>query len=452
MDNAQAQLFCQKLEGQSIGGWLINGYYGHGKSAVVMKGLRHGGTAAIKVFHPELVERFGKDVQLERIRRETSLVGTSHPNLIPILDGGECLETGQLYVAMEALPWKNLKERLPDITEPHIRPLIAQLAAAAKFLEDRGLAHRDIKLENIAVNADATKLKLLDLGVIRPFGVAGLTDIDARVFIGTLRYSSPEFLMREEVDSETGWRALTYYQIGAVLHDMLMQRELFGEYSEPFALLVDAVKSVNPDVRGSDIELVRLCRNCLIKDPSTRLELVTWEQFSPTLQPDDREELLRRIRARQTYYAEIGARDHGPGAEEMRLINQKLQSASSTLDYKLGRLLTTLKCFPLHSIKPRIDPANRTCSSTITFITDTSRGLMLPLILNFVMKMVDENVDAPVFIFDAACLVDGNSVTESRISAGELDDALSDKPIEEWMLRALQITYDFIERHTFARI
>ncbi|MDV2453689.1 protein kinase domain-containing protein [Xanthomonas hortorum] len=181
---------------------------------------------------------------------------------------------------MEALPWKNLKERLSEISVTHARSLLEQLAAAAKFLEDRGLAHRDIKPENIAVSEDLTALKLLDLGVIRPFGVGGLTDLDARVFIGTLRYSSPEFLDREELDTEEGWRALTFYQIGAVLHDMLMHKEIFEKYSEPFALLVNAVKSVNPEVYGSDVELVRICRNCLVKDPIARLEIVNWEQFT----------------------------------------------------------------------------------------------------------------------------------------------------------------------------
>lgn len=183
MDATQAQFLRDQLMGQEIGGWQINGYFGHGKSAVVMRGVNSDGVAAIKVFHPELVERFGKETQLERIRRETSLVGAHHENLVRILGGGECVATGCLYVAMEALAWKNLKERNSEIDTGRIRPLIKQLALAAKFLEDRGLAHRDIKPENIAVNDELDTLKLLDLGVVRPFGVGGLTDIDAPALV-----------------------------------------------------------------------------------------------------------------------------------------------------------------------------------------------------------------------------------------------------------------------------
>lgn len=450
MDSAQAQLFRQDLEGKSIGGWLIEGYYGHGKSAVVMSGRRDGQGAAVKIFHPELVERFGKEVQLERIRRETGLVGAVHKNVITILGGGECLATGHLYVAMQALPWKNLKEKMADVPREKIRPLIAQLAAGAKFLEDRGLAHRDIKPENIAVNDDLTQLKLLDLGVVRPFGVAGLTDLDARVFIGTLRYSSPEFLMREEVDSEDGWRALTFYQIGAVLHDLLMQKELFAEQSEPFALLVEAVKSVIPDVHGTEIDLVRLCRNCLVKDPVARSTLVSWEHFAPSAKPDGREELLRQIRERQTYYAQVGVPGQQRDAEDQRLLSQKLQVASSTLDYKLGRLLTTLKCFPLHSIEPAVDATNKACTSTISFATDAALGLTVQLKLKFVLTMVNEDIEHPTFILRATCLIDDLQGEAARISSGAVDDVLIDKPIEEWMLGALKATYDAIEEKAFA--
>ncbi|WP_295935234.1 protein kinase [uncultured Xanthomonas sp.] len=451
MDTAQAQLFRNELEGANIGGWLIKGYFGHGKSAVVMRGARNGEVAAIKVFHPELVERFGKDTQLERIRRETSLIGAHHQNVIRILDGGECPDTGRLYVAMEALPWKNLKERLSDVSVAHARSLVEQLASAAKFLEDRGLAHRDIKPENIAVSDDLTALKLLDLGVIRPFGVGGLTDLDARVFIGTLRYSSPEFLNREELDTEEGWRALTFYQIGAVLHDMLMHKEIFEEYSEPFALLVDAVKSVNPEVHSSDVDLVRVCRNCLVKDPLARLEIVKWEHFYPDTVSDTRDIAFRRIRERQAYYAQVRSQKQGADAEEQRILNQKLQLASAALDYKIGRLLTTLKCFPLHSIKPALNVELRSCSSQISFILDEAKGLTSPLRMDFNITMVDQNIDRPVFVLDASAVIGCQSISASRVNSGEIEDLLLDKPIEEWMLQILQMAYELIEQEAFTK-
>ena len=246
MDSGQASLFRDSLQETSIGGWHVSGFYGNGKSAVVLPAVRGIEEGAFKVFHPELIERYGKDAQLQRIRRESSLVGASHPHLVRILDGGECAVTGYLYVVMERIPHRNLHQALADIPMDAVPKLMAQVASAARFLEDRGLAHRDIKPENIAVSDDFSHATLLDLGVLRPIGFSDLTDVSQRSFIGTLRYSSPEFLLRQEEDTIEGWRAVTFYQLGAVLHDLLMKRPLFHEYGEPFAGLVEAVKSVNP--------------------------------------------------------------------------------------------------------------------------------------------------------------------------------------------------------------
>jgi len=349
---------------------------------------------------------------------------------------------------MEELPWKNLKERLSVLPEELYWSAIEQIAAAAKFLEDRGLAHRDIKPENVAISDDFRNLKLLDLGVIRPFGVAGLTDLDARVFIGTLRYSSPEFLRREEMDSEEGWRALSFYQVGAVLHDILMRKELFEEHSEPFARLVEAVQSVNPDVHGADLELVRLCKNCLVKDPAVRLQLVDWESFSQRRSQDDREELFRKIRERQAYYAQVDDSTYaGLSAEESRLLKVKLQLASSSLDYKLGRLLTSLKCFPLHSITPSIEIEQGKCASQISCAPDGSLGISEEIVIHADLSMIDRNLDRPIYRLTCTATLGGDLVRNGdEIGMGALEDVTIDKPIEEWLLQVLKEVYDLLER------
>ncbi len=210
MDKIQAEMLRDSLQGIEVGGWLISGFHANGKSAVVLAAQKDGTVGAIKVFHPELVERYGKAAQLERISREKSLIGASHANLVQILDGGECAITGYLFVVMESLPYKNLHEKNSLIPVSAIRRIISQVASAARFLEDRGLAHRDIKPENIAISDDFSRAVLLDLGVLLPVGASNLTDVDQRLFIGTLRYSSPEFLLREEESTAESWRAITF--------------------------------------------------------------------------------------------------------------------------------------------------------------------------------------------------------------------------------------------------
>ena len=189
--------------------------------------------AALKIFDPELIERFGEAKQRTRIERELSLRGEHHKHLVEIYDGGHCPSSGYYYVVMSYIAAPNLASVIGDIPRDRVWPIIAQIAAACKFLETKRIAHRDVKPENIVISRDFEDATLLDLGVIRPFGEAGLTDEDQRVFIGTLRYASPEFLWRTEEDTEEGWRALTFYQIGAVLHDLIMRTRIFNEFWSP---------------------------------------------------------------------------------------------------------------------------------------------------------------------------------------------------------------------------
>ena len=281
MDPVRAERISRELVGQLVDEWLIHRYVGAGKSAVVFEGEKNGQKAALKVFDPELVDRFGKETQLRRIDRELSLIGVAHPNLVRIFAGGECHTSGYLYVAMEFIDAPNLERSLTLVPRDKIVSIIHQIASAASFLEQMGLVHRDIKPENIAVFPDFSRTVVLDLGVLRPFGDPSLTDENARTFIGTLRYSSPEFLLRTESDTLEGWRAVTFYQIGAVMHDLIMRRPLFKEFSEPFAMLVEAVKSERPEIHADDVsaDLVLLAQNCLVKSPEARLSLVTWSDF-----------------------------------------------------------------------------------------------------------------------------------------------------------------------------
>lgn len=274
-----------ELTGKIINGWVIGKLIDNGKSALVLHAIKDGNKAAIKIFDRELVETFGKDVQLERIDREKQLIGKHHDNLIKIIDGGYCPKTDFCYVVMEYLPGDTLSKVLKSIPVENIADIISQLASAAKFLDDLELAHRDIKPDNIRLLNDKGLYKavLLDLGVIRPTSVSKITDGEGyKSFIGTLQYSSPEFLLREEQDTPDGWRAVTFYQLGAVLHDLIMRTELFHDQLNPFAKLVNAVQHKTPNIHNNNVDakLVILARNCLIKNPVSRLKSVSYDDFS----------------------------------------------------------------------------------------------------------------------------------------------------------------------------
>lgn len=302
MDRAMAERMGHELKGKTIQGWLIEDVINYGKSALVLKGTRGDSPIAVKVFDRELVERYGAEAQRTRVLRERELVGSKHTNLINILDAGEDDTLQLFYVVMTYLPWKNLAQILPHVPRDKIHPLIQQVASAAKFLEDRGITHRDIKPENIAISDDFSTAILLDLGVIRPIGLGSITDVDEQKnFVGTLQYGPPEFLRREESDTLDGWRAVTFYQLGAVLHDLIMRQAIFSKYTTPYPRLVDAVNRIVPEIHDEDVslDLSLLAKNCLIKDPHHRLQLVSWDNFNQQpSSPTDLDAARQRIATR----------------------------------------------------------------------------------------------------------------------------------------------------------
>jgi eukaryotic-like serine/threonine-protein kinase len=301
VDPVKAKDLESKLRGHDVGGFSIESLIDHGKSAAVFRARGPGGFFAVKIFDDELIEKYGDRTQLKRIERELTLVGHDHPNLVKIHGGGVDPITSNHYIIMEYLDGPNLKKCLAHVPNEVVPRLVEQLASAARFLEGRNLAHRDIKPENIVLLDGCTRLKLLDMGVLRPIGEPGLTDNDAiRAFVGTLQYSSPEFLLREEEDTLAGWRSLTFYQIGGVIHDLVMRRPLFEEFAYPYAKLVLAVQREVPVIQSATTPtyLVELAKRCLLKDPALRARFVKWTDFEApgTVPPTSaKDEVERRV-------------------------------------------------------------------------------------------------------------------------------------------------------------
>lgn len=387
MDPVRAARMTQELMGRTVGGWLIRRNLGAGKSAVVFEADNEGRSSALKVFDPELVERFGKETQLARIERERSLIGQHHPHLVRILDGGECAASGYLYVAMEFIDAPNLASSLTLVPRDKIATILRQIASAARFLEEKGLAHRDIKPENIAIFPDFSRAVLLDLGVLRPFGDSNLTDEDARVFIGTLRYSSPEFLTRTEQDSIEGWRAVTFYQLGAVLHDLIMRRPLFQQFSEPFAVLVEAVKSEKPEIHADDIaaDLVLLAQNCLVKAPDARLALVSWNDFDvPPSTKSSVESAKERVRKRTLLARAQPGRKLAPPCLPAKQLSQRIVEQ---IDNAIRLECAGSDSFPPMEIIQRVDGATEV---QVVFAASPERALPHELSIRFVCELVDQ--------------------------------------------------------------
>lgn len=394
-----------ELKGQEVAGWRLERRVGHGKSALVFRATRGDEVAAVKIFDRELVDRYGKEAQRERVMREKTLIGKRHPNLIQIYDAGEESAKELFFVVMEFFDGKNLDEVRVEVPIASIQPLLSQVAAAAHFLEQLGLAHRDIKPENIGVTADFSHAVLLDLGVVRPVGLSNVTDdSDQKTFVGTLRYSPPELLFREEQDSIEGWRAVTFYQLGGVLHDLITRRLLFADYSSPYARLVEAVKDVKPVISapGMPPDLIVLAENCLIKSAASRLELVTWDAFQhiPSAS-NDTTAALERIARRRQAVASAPIRMSTAPTTRQRLIDLR-----NVLDTTIRDVCAASDLFPSLTLESH-DPTDDHVCLRASFPRSPGLVVELPFVIYFDASIVDSEAGAIRVLVGGVSLEDG---------------------------------------------
>lgn len=273
--------------GSEFKGWKLIRKIGEGASAEVFLALKNGEQSAIKIFRHWLTEKFPESVQEARIQRQLALKDVEHPHLIQVLDGGRDEKTSRFFLIMRFMDQPPLSKVVLRVPVHRIAPLLAQVASAARFLEEQGFVHRDIKPDNIVVDEQFRSATLLDFGVLLPLGGSALTDQNSeeRAFLGTVRWSPPEFITRTEEPEAEGYRAITFYQLGAVLHDLLVGKRMFPDVSdEPRAMLSETVLHKDPDFsevkKGTSPYLVDLAKACLAKDPQERLRAVSWESFS----------------------------------------------------------------------------------------------------------------------------------------------------------------------------
>jgi len=169
-------------------------------------------TVALKVLHEQFMR---DDAYVERFRREARAVAQlAHPNIVTVIDRGE--QGGRQFIVFEYVDGMNLKELLDQ--EGPLDPreaieLSLQVARGLAFAHENGLVHRDVKPQNVLIDAEG-RAKVTD------FGIAHALDVDGMTITGTImgssNYIAPEQARGEPVDEQSD-----IYSLGCVLYELL---------------------------------------------------------------------------------------------------------------------------------------------------------------------------------------------------------------------------------------
>jgi serine/threonine-protein kinase len=159
-----------------------------------------------------------------RFRDEARHVANlSHPNIVPVYTFGE--SHGLLYLVMPLLK-ESLRDRMDreGKMEPRDVGRIAYaIASALNSAHALGIVHRDVKPENILMDAEG-KPMLTDFGIARE--MADLHQDGAmRTLAATgLPVGTPEYMAPEQLRGQAATPQADIYALGAVVYEMITAR------------------------------------------------------------------------------------------------------------------------------------------------------------------------------------------------------------------------------------
>ncbi|ACL05284.1 serine/threonine protein kinase [Desulfatibacillum aliphaticivorans] len=201
--------------------YKIERVLGSGHSSVVYEAvdMRSDTLVAIKVMDPLLnldstiQERFLREVQI--------LQPINHPNIIQVYDAFET--QGWRCISMEIAPGRDGKEYISQSGPMPFTVFLKtmdQLLDALAACHDKGVVHRDVKPQNIAIDAEH-HVKLLDFGIAKMAAMSDLTKTGTS--LGTPEYMAPE-IFRKGASFDP---RIDIYAVGLVMHEFLSGKSLF---------------------------------------------------------------------------------------------------------------------------------------------------------------------------------------------------------------------------------
>jgi serine/threonine protein kinase/Tol biopolymer transport system component len=202
-----------------------------------------------------------------------------HPNAAHVYEY-DIIE-GKHFIVMEYVRGENLRQLLKNekLKIREILEISLQITAAVSEAHQSGVIHRDIKPENVMVNSDR-HVKVLDFGLAkfvsspdRAFSEireTGVFKTSPGLLMGTVAYMSPEQIRGEEVDFRTD-----IWSFGVLLYEMLTGKAPFEGRSKADTISNILKEDLSfPDnlKQMGELELVRVIKRCVNKDPKMRFQ------------------------------------------------------------------------------------------------------------------------------------------------------------------------------------
>ncbi|MEO7456983.1 MAG: serine/threonine-protein kinase [Gemmatimonadaceae bacterium] len=220
---------------------------------------------AIKVLPSHLASA---DARGRFVREARMAAGLSHPNIVPIHRVGEV--GGFVFFVMSYVEGETLGERLRrsgPLPAAEATRVMREVAWALAYAHGRGIVHRDVKPDNILLEAGSGRALVTDFGIAHG-GEGAVSVTDPGKIVGTAHFMSPEQAASEQVDGRSD-----IYALGVVGFLAVSGRLPFESPNLPALLVKQATEAAPPVVRsapGIPSALAQVIDRCLERDVAMR--------------------------------------------------------------------------------------------------------------------------------------------------------------------------------------
>ncbi len=209
---------------------------------------------------PEARERFVREARLA--------AGLSHPHIVPIHRVSEA--EGFVFFVMSYVEGETLGERLRTrgpLPPAEATRVMREVAWALAYAHGRGIVHRDVKPDNILLEAGTGRVLVTDFGIARGGPDPGLVTDPGKI-MGTAHFMSPEQAAGGAVDGRSD-----IYALGVVGYLTVSGRLPFEASNLPALLMRQATEAATSVMRaapGLPPALGAAIDRCLTRDPAGR--------------------------------------------------------------------------------------------------------------------------------------------------------------------------------------
>ena len=254
-----------------LGGYRVRKVLGVGGMGIVFKAEDplFKREVALKAMLPHVASA-SESARNRFLREAQTAASIHHDHIVTIFQVGEDREIP--FLAMEFLPGESLATRLSrEKSLPIVEAMrIAyEMALGLSAAHTKGLVHRDIKPDNVWIEAGNDRVKILDFGLARGVQDAGeLTETGA--VVGT-----PQYLAPEQADGQAVDQRADLFSVGVVLYRLITGVSPFAR-----GTLLSTLKAIGTEIPeaphrlrdGVTRELSQLVMDLLEKAPSKRID------------------------------------------------------------------------------------------------------------------------------------------------------------------------------------